>query len=581
MIEYQRNTAFVGFVLVVCFASFMHITGTVRLMLVPLVWSCFFALPLTGLIDVLEVVINQCASSCMEKTRTWRGGEAFSTLTELHFTTTSNSAEIFVSTDQSVDSVLCKVNHPCTSMLSGTPKWIQAMAFLCRRRVRLSRLVRVNHGEEPQPVTSPEVNRLVEQWLYYVSENPRPIIEGDTPRRLQLSLDAVGGYPAVMPLDPDEEPEELLQLEGTIEITKSNPISHILATLSSLILVGATMYLFGLLVYLAVNDFTSHLDYYADGIEDVGQWIENQFSEGIAQDALVWVKGHLQEALRNLVPEAARMVTNEAKDIMFQMVLFCIYLFFWVSEPLPLDANVSKVFKNYLAMKTLVCLLYGFLMSFLLWCLDCRLWHIFFVICFFLNYIPEVGAMLVSALIFPAVLFDGRIELHKRLWNVAKLFILGGIIKIGTGNILEVRVYAKRGGQFMRMHPVILVALMMLCSAILGVTGLFLSIPIMAALKYYILAADMPTSMLHPLLVLVEGDIAGPHKNFVDRRRAIQRGTPFPGEGRDPADRGDTTPAASPSPARGSIALFPGSPTSPPSARGVEMPLMQPMNVEG
>lgn len=37
-----------------------------------------------------------------------------------------------------------------------------------------------------------------------------------------------------------------------------------------------------------------------------------------------------------------------------------------------------------------------------------------------------------------------------------RLVILGTCIKIFTGNVVEVQMYATMGGQFMRMHPVII-----------------------------------------------------------------------------------------------------------------------------
>merc|ERR1712086_141991 len=76
-----------------------------------------------------------------------------------------------------------------------------------------------------------------------------------------------------------------------------------------------------------------------------------------------------------------------------------------------------------------------------------------------------------------------------------------------------------RGGEFMRMHPVILMALMMFCEQLMGITGMFLAVPIMAAVKYFLVSADMPNVYLNPLLMLLEGDEHGPHKNFVDRHR--------------------------------------------------------------
>eukprot|EP00933_Yihiella_yeosuensis_P017684 TRINITY_DN14728_c0_g1_i1.p1 TRINITY_DN14728_c0_g1~~TRINITY_DN14728_c0_g1_i1.p1 ORF type:complete len:174 (+),score=6.95 TRINITY_DN14728_c0_g1_i1:105-626(+) len=104
--------------------------------------------------------------------------------------------------------------------------------------------------------------------------------------------------------------------------------------------------------------------------------------------------------------------------------------------------------------------------------------------------------------------------------HIATYCKIFGNPRIFTGNIVEVQLYASHGGQFMRMHPVIILAVMMLFSALLGVTGMFLAVPVTAVVKYYLLSAGMPDSILHPLLVWVEGDETGPHKNFVDRHRS-------------------------------------------------------------
>merc|ERR1712039_61577 len=51
------------------------------------------------------------------------------------------------------------------------------------------------------------------------------------------------------------------------------------------------------------------------------------------------------------------------------------------------------------------------------------------------------------------------------------------------------------------------------------ITAMFLAVPIMAAVKYYLVSAQMPSVYLNPLLTMLEGDAHGPHKNFVDRHR--------------------------------------------------------------
>merc|ERR1740123_2419746 len=99
---------------------------------------------------------------------------------------------------------------------------------------------------------------------------------------------------------------------------------------------------------------------------------------------------------------------------------------------------------------------------------------------------------------FPAVLLDGNVPMEQRRANTVLLCIFGMVFKIVTGNIIEVQMYTTRGGEFMRMHPVILMALMMFCEELMGITGMFLAVPIMAAVKYYLVSVDMPSVYLNP-----------------------------------------------------------------------------------
>jgi len=221
-------------------------------------------------------------------------------------------------------------------------------------------------------------------------------------------------------------------------------------------------------------------------------------------------------------------IVSSLESLSFQALMFFVYLFFWIFEPLPISSPVAEVFKSYLLLKTIVCLLFATLMSALLLALQCKIWSLFFVLTFLLNFIPEIGAIASAILTVPAILFDGHLPRDQRLENLLWLVIFGTSIKIFTGNVVEVQMYASLGGQFMRMHPVVIMALIMLFSALLGVTGIFLAVPTMAAVKYYLVSTDMPKQFKHPLLVFIEGDATAPHKNYVEQQRLIEHhfGTP-------------------------------------------------------
>jgi len=231
------------------------------------------------------------------------------------------------------------------------------------------------------------------------------------------------------------------------------------------------------------------------------------------------------ELARSGLPDAASNMASYMEAVGFQVFLFLLYTMFWIFEPIPMNSNVAEVIKNYLLLKTVVCLVFAICISALLYVCACPLWHIFFVVSFLFNYIPEIGFIVVFVLALLAILLDAHVGIKERQAN-AFIFILGGLlIKVVTANILEVHMYVSKGGQYMRMHPVIIMAMMMFFERLLGLSGMFLAIPMAAAIKYYVLSADVPSVYLNPTLSILEGDDVAPHRNFVERYHASYGGT--------------------------------------------------------
>ncbi|CAE7936104.1 unnamed protein product [Symbiodinium sp. KB8] len=119
----------------------------------------------------------------------------------------------------------------------------------------------------------------------------------------------------------------------------------------------------------------------------------------------------------------------------------------------------------------------------------------------------------------PLIVLDGNLTMHERLVNTIVFSTMFLVFKFVTGNIIEVQLYAKSGGDLMRMHPVIMLALMMLFQTLMGMTGMFMTVPVMAAAKYYMLSMNVPSAVLDPLLTCLEGSEQGPHMNFVEQEK--------------------------------------------------------------
>lgn len=570
--EFQRNAAFVAFTLVICQAGVVYLAGKLQSVVIPLIWSAFFAVPVTGLVDRIDHATNVAARKIWRRCRSM--GRSSPGEVPLRRTATGPADTWVFATEPGLGYIKLGAGAAAEQFVAlATRSWLSCLfpdARWCPRRpcrIRITKLEvrqRVNGARVTTACQGPEVNRLVEGWSYYVDvempeeEGPmgmrQPLQASGT--RVHLYLDKEQQYPAVIPTggaaraaefagdagaeeDAAESASSTVSLArswhaaaaaerppegrlvGAFEIDTSSSITWCFALLVTLIIMTLGCWVLVQFVYYGVFAFKNNLDRYQNGVLEFSNEVQDMLHNVVSKEAWDEIQRNVQNFVKDALPNMASDLVSYLEGIGWQIILFLVYIFFWIFEPLPMNSSVAQVFTSYLYLKTLVCILFASLMSALLFALGCPIWHLFFVITFFLNYIPEVGAMLSAALTVPAVLFDGHYSITDRMYHLAWLVVCGLLIKIITGNIIEVRAYATRGGQFMRMHPVILMALMMFCSALLGLTGMFLAIPIVAAVKYYMITANMPGVLLNPMLVMIEGDEHGPHKNFVDRHRSL------------------------------------------------------------
>eukprot|EP00930_Biecheleria_cincta_P101369 TRINITY_DN93006_c0_g1_i1.p1 TRINITY_DN93006_c0_g1~~TRINITY_DN93006_c0_g1_i1.p1 ORF type:complete len:513 (+),score=70.02 TRINITY_DN93006_c0_g1_i1:147-1685(+) len=482
--EYQQNAAFVGFILVVCFAAFVYLTENLREVLIPLVWSAFFALPVTSLIGYINRVVAGASQ-------------------------------------QAAANFSAEPGDRCISLEAG-PVADEILKRLEESGAVYVRIHKLRSGGAR--VVGPEVNRLVEEWSYYAVKSKLTDATNGSGGKVQLELflDVNRQYPASLggsvPSDSDVIAGQQA-LTGELEINKSSTATWAFAVVVAIVLMLIAVSFFLTFVSIGAEAVKENSHAYVKGFNEFINWGKNTFHHLLPESMWSKIDTHINEIAGASAAGIALKLVSNFENVGFQALLFMIYLLFWIFEPLPVNGAVGRLFKQYLFLKSMVCLLFAGMMSSLLAILGCPLWHLFFVANFVLNYVPEIGAMLAGILMLPAVMFNGNQSIEERQVNTVWLVVVGVLIKVFTGNVIEVQLYATHGGQHMRMHPVIMMALMMLCEALLGITGMFLAIPIMAAVKFYLVSTDMPGPFLNPLIIFIEGDEAGAHKCFVDRQR--------------------------------------------------------------
>ncbi|MFZ5829475.1 MAG: AI-2E family transporter [Planctomycetota bacterium] len=137
--------------------------------------------------------------------------------------------------------------------------------------------------------------------------------------------------------------------------------------------------------------------------------------------------------------------------------------------------DIESKIRGYIVMKTVISALTGAAFGFALWLFGIPLAVVFGLLAFLLNYIPNIGPIIASILPLPLILLDPGLSLSSMILIIA---ITSGI-QFVSGNIVE----PKLMGNSAELHPVVILLALMFWGVIWGIIGMFLAVPITAALN--------------------------------------------------------------------------------------------------
>lgn len=186
----------------------------------------------------------------------------------------------------------------------------------------------------------------------------------------------------------------------------------------------------------------------------------------------------------------------------FLILLLVLYLLFEQSaHPAgSLKRKIDDQIQAYIGIKTAISALAGFLVWVVLGpMLGVNLAHLFGVLTFFFNFIPNVGAVIATAFPLPLILLDLRLSTTAKLLAVA----LPTAIHLIVGNIVEPKVF----GKSLELHPVIVLLSLGFWFSIWGVVGAILSIPVTAVLRIVLSHFNHPYAQV--IIRLLEGHLGG------------------------------------------------------------------------
>ncbi len=161
--------------------------------------------------------------------------------------------------------------------------------------------------------------------------------------------------------------------------------------------------------------------------------------------------------------------------------------------------KIDRSIGNYIALKTLVSLLTGFLSYFVLLLIgvDAPLFWAFLI--FILNFIPTIGSLI--ATIFPAIF---AVLQFGEISPGVLILVIVGAIQLVVGNLVEPRVM----GNSLNISPLVVFLTLSLWGVMWGVVGMLLSVPITVIL--IIIMSEFPGTRPLAVLLSQKGNIKIP-----------------------------------------------------------------------
>eukprot|EP00457_Paulinella_chromatophora_P007353 gb/GEZN01007376.1/.p1 GENE.gb/GEZN01007376.1/~~gb/GEZN01007376.1/.p1 ORF type:complete len:462 (+),score=53.23 gb/GEZN01007376.1/:39-1424(+) len=232
----------------------------------------------------------------------------------------------------------------------------------------------------------------------------------------------------------------------------------------------------------------------------------------LSQEVSVWAEKTLHvdasQFFREIIQtyQMSTMLTNcimyllsTSSSILF-VLLFMLYLMptqqsAEYDEPTDLQTEIDDHIQRYIGLKSAISALAGILIYFVLVGLNVPMAFLFAIFTFFLNFIPNVGAMVAVLLPLPIVLLDPNLNDISRILALVLPVCIHAVI----GNVVEPVVF----GDSLELHPVTVLLSLAFWYTLWGAPGALLSVPITASFRILLSHISHPYAQF--VLALLSG----------------------------------------------------------------------------
>jgi len=269
--------------------------------------------------------------------------------------------------------------------------------------------------------------------------------------------------------------------------------------------IAAILLVFFILVYLLVvvfyssgKTFASELPRYGERINSVLEYLQTHIkTAGIKWDPLAYIKNLDVDKIASFLLASLGSFFSLAANLLIIFVFLVFMLAGRGKIKIKVERSLSKTrasqvnrvidhidsqVQKYLAIKTLICVINGVIVGVVLVCFRVDFAIVFGFQAFLLNYIPNIGSTIATALpVIIAFLQFGN------FWPVFWIFIIITILDNLVGNVLEPKLMGKGLG----LSPLAIIFSLIFWYWLWGIPGTILAVPILAVLK--IVASNIPS----------------------------------------------------------------------------------------
>jgi AI-2 transport protein TqsA len=143
--------------------------------------------------------------------------------------------------------------------------------------------------------------------------------------------------------------------------------------------------------------------------------------------------------------------------------------------------NIDHQVQKYLAIKTVVSFITGIIVAVVLMLFGVDFAIVFGFLAFLLNYIPNIGSIIATALPVFISVFQ-----FETLWPAFWILVILISVQMTMGNFIEPRIMGKGLG----LSPLVILFFLFFWGWLWGIPGMFLAVPIAAVIK--IVCSNIP-----------------------------------------------------------------------------------------